>query len=112
MHVRLQGVLSGDIHLANGRVHHLHAGVCNLWVGHWPHNVHQKQLGCTGPLPDELFSMSPLLLLLMPYNTNMLETLKAKAHMAPYGAGRFPRYLRYLHKGGLQCSMLPVTQHA
>ena len=49
---QLQGVLSGDICLADGRIHPLHGSLCHLWVRYWAQDVHQEQLGCSGVLCD------------------------------------------------------------
>ena len=49
--VAMQGVLSGDIHVADECVHSLHGSLCHLWVRHWPQDVHKEQLGGSGKHP-------------------------------------------------------------
>ena len=49
--VAMQGVLSGDIHVADECVHSLHGSLCHLWVCHWPQDVHKEQLGGSGTHP-------------------------------------------------------------
>ena len=46
--LEMQGVLSGDICVADGPLHPLHGSLCHLWIRHWPQDVHQEQLGCPG----------------------------------------------------------------
>ena len=49
--VATQGVLSGNIHVADECVHSLHGSLCHLWVCHWPQDVHKEQLGGSGTHP-------------------------------------------------------------
>lgn len=49
--VATQGVLSGNIHVADECVHSLHGSLCHLWVCHWPQDVHNEQLGGSGKHP-------------------------------------------------------------
>ncbi len=47
----MQGVLPGDIHVADECVHRLHGSLCHLWVRHRPQDVHKEQLGGSGKHP-------------------------------------------------------------
>ena len=49
--VAMQGVLSGDVHVADECVHRLHGSICHFWVCHRSQDVYKEQLGGSGKHP-------------------------------------------------------------